>query len=407
MLLIAAVFNGFIQSFGQTQDIIARKALHAQDWQLMLMTMIWPITNFFSIWWGNAFAKSRRKPAYFFFAGLLGRLTLVLGVWISTMNQYLALLTLLFMANSVIVPAQNSIYQMNLHSSHRSKIYGYTISLSMLLSVGITFIGGRLLDLHEAHFRWILLATGLAGFINSAIFSAIRLDEQYSSLPVVKETKSFKEIALQPLKDAIDLLKRNKAFAAFERDFSLYGMGFIMMQPIIPIFLVDRLHLSYTNNFLAKGILSQMGMLVLSPVIGKLHDKMHPFRFIAISFALLMVFPLLFVLSILWSGESIFSVIVVFLAYTIFGIAMAGVNLSWNMSSIFFAGKEDASMYQGVHVTMTGIRGVIAPIVGFSLLRVVGIHAVFMVAAGFLAAAAIMSYRDYLRYRYHVAEIVH
>ncbi|HPH61139.1 MAG TPA: hypothetical protein PLX72_05795 [Candidatus Syntrophosphaera sp.] len=46
LLVLAALFNGVILSLNQTQDIIARKALHAKDWQLMLMTMIWPVANF-------------------------------------------------------------------------------------------------------------------------------------------------------------------------------------------------------------------------------------------------------------------------------------------------------------------------------------------------------------------------
>ncbi len=174
-------------------------------------------------------------------------------------------------------------------------------------------------------------------------------------------------------------------------------MGFIMMQPIIPIYLVDKLNLSYTNNFLAKGVISQIGLLLLSPVIGKMHDKTHPFKFISRSFALLMVFPLMFVVSSLWAGTGIIPVVIVFVAYFIFGIAMTAVNVSWNMSSIYFAGKEDASMYQSVHVTMTGIRGLIAPILGYTLLKVFNITAVFIVAAGFLAWAAIISHRDFKR----------
>lgn len=406
ILLTAALFNGLVQSLSQTQDIIARKALLAQDWQLMLMTMIWPVSNFFSIWWGRFYEKSCHKSRYFLFAGLFGRLTLVYAIWLTTMNEYLVLLGLLFSANSILIPAQNSIYQKNIHSSRRAKVYGYTISLGMLVSVAVTFVAGRILDLHEQHFRWILVATGVAGFISSALLSMIKLQEPIIEGPCVKEKINLRKMLTDPIKRTLTLMKRNKAFAAFERDFSIYGMGFIMMQPIIPIYMVDKLQLSYTNNFLAKGILSQIGMLVLSPLIGKLHDRLHPFRFIAASFALLMVFPLLFVLSSLWAGESVLAVIIVFIAYTIFGIAMAGVNLSWNMSSIFFAGNEDASMYQSVHVTMTGIRGLIAPVLGFSLLKILGLNSVFFVAAGFLGLASIMSMRDYHRFKHHVAEIV-
>ncbi len=124
---------------------------------------------------------------------------------------------------------------------------------------------------------------------------------------------------------------------------------------------------------------------------------MHPFKFISRSFALLMVFPLLIVLSSLWTGGSIWPVVIVFVAYFVFGIAMSAVNVAWNMSSIFFAGKEDASIYQSVHVTMTGIRGLIAPVLGFTLLKLFGLTAVFIVAAGFLALAALVSWRDHRR----------
>ncbi|MDY0337284.1 MAG: MFS transporter [Candidatus Cloacimonadaceae bacterium] len=406
ILLIAALFNGAVQSLSQTQDIIARKALLAQDWQLMLMTMIWPVSNFFSIWWGRFYEKSCHKSRFFLFAGIFGRLTLVYAIWLTTINEYLVLLGLLFSANSILIPAQNSIYQKNIHHTRRAKVYGYTISLGMIVSVAVTFAAGKILDLHEEHFRWILVVTGLAGFISSALLSMVKLQAPIIEPPCKKEKIPFRKIVLDPIHRTLELMKSNKAFAAFERDFSIYGMGYIMMQPIIPIYMVDKLQLSYTNNFLAKGILSQVGMLFLSPLIGKLHDRLHPFRFIAASFALLMVFPLLFVLSSLWAGESVLAVIIVFIAYTIFGIAMAGVNLSWNMSSIFFAGKEDASMYQSVHVTMTGIRGLIAPILGFALLKIMGINSVFYVAAGFLALASVMSLRDYMRFKHHVAEIV-
>ncbi|MDZ4182027.1 MAG: MFS transporter [Candidatus Cloacimonadaceae bacterium] len=393
LLLVAALFNGVVQSLNQTQDIIARKALLAQDWQLMLMTMIWPISNFFSIWWGRVFEKSCHKSRYFLIAGIIGRLTLVYAIWLSTMNEYLVLLGLVFSANSLLIPAQNSIYQKNIDVSRRAKVYGYTISLGMLVSVVVTFFGGRLLDIHEQSFRWILLGTGLCGFASCAVLSLIRIQEHEDFVRC--EKVEWRKTLFDPIQRTLTLLKVNKPFAAFERSYSIYGMGFIMMQPIIPIYLVDKLQLSYTANFMAKGVLSQMGLLLLSPMIGRIHDRMHPFKFISRSFALLMVVPLHFVLSSLWQGSSLIPVIIVFVAYLIFGIAMAAVNISWNMSSIFFAGKEDASMYQSVHVTMTGIRGLIAPVLGFTLLKVFNLTTVFVVAAGFLAWASLISYHDY------------
>ncbi|MDZ4121232.1 MAG: MFS transporter, partial [Candidatus Cloacimonadaceae bacterium] len=384
--------NGVVSSLGQTQDIIARKALLAADWQLMIMMMIWPVSNFFSIWWGRIFEKSCHQSRYFLVVGFLGRFSLVFGIWVTTMNEYLVLLALMFSMNSLLIPAQNSIYQKNIDFSRRAKIYGYTISLGMLVSIGITFLAGRVLDTREDLFRILLAFTGVCGLISCILLSLIKI--QKPDLPCSAEKVDLKQMLLDPIQRTMKLLKQNKQFAAFERSYSIYGMGFIMMTPIIPIYLVDVLKLSYTSNFMAKGVISQLGLLLLSPYIGKIHDRMHPFRFISMAFAMLFIFPVLIIISAIFATVPLVPVILVFIAYLVFGIAMAAVNISWNMSSIYFAGKEDAAMYQSVHVTMTGIRGVIAPGLGLLLMKFIGITAVFVVAAGFLITASIISYLD-------------
>lgn len=392
LLLWAALFNGVVSSLGQTQDIIARKALLAADWQLMIMMMIWPVSNFFSIWWGRIFEKSCHQSRYFLVVGILGRLTLVYGLWVTTMNEYLVLLALMFSFNSLLIPAQNSIYQKNIDFSRRAKIYGYTISLGMAVSIGFTFLAGRILDTQENLFRVILAVTGVAGLISCILLSIIKIKKPEAVQSC--EKVNLREVMLDPIRRTLRLLKENKQFAAFERSYSIYGMGFIMMTPIIPIYLVDVLKLSYTTNFLAKGIISQVGLLFLSPYIGKIHDRMHPFKFISMAFAMLFIFPVLIIISSLFAHIPAVSIPIVLGAYLVFGIAMAAVNISWNMSSIYFAGKQDAAMYQSVHVTMTGIRGVIAPGLGLILMKFIGIRAVFVVAAGFLLSASIISYLD-------------
>ncbi len=395
LLLWAALFNGVVVSLVQTQDIIARKALLARDWQLALMTMIWPIANFFSIWWGQLFERSCHKSRYFLIAGVLGRLVLISGIWLTTMNEFLVLLTVMFSFNSLLIPAQNLIYQKNINPGRRGKVYGYTISLSMVITITVTFLAGRWLDLDESMFRWLLVGTGFCGFISCFLLSMIRVQ-----MPILEpscERVSWQQSVTDPLRLSVELLRKDKAFACFERSFSIYGMGFIMMMPVLPIFLVDIMKLSYTTNFLAKGVLSQAGLLLLSPYLGKLHDRLHPFRFISLAFGMLALFPVLILVSIFFAGHDWLAVSIVFAAFSVFGIAMSGINMAWNMSSIYFAGSNNAAMYQSVHVTMTGFRGLLAPILGYVLLKTLGINSVFAVATGFLVTASIVSWRDHRR----------
>lgn len=395
LLLWSALFNGLVLSLNQTQDIIARKALAATAVQLTIMAMVWPVSNFMSIWWGRLFERSRHKSRYFIFVGIFGRLSLIYGLWLSGMNEFMLLLALMFSFNALLIPAQNSIYQRNIEPRRRSKVYGYTISLSMLVAVSFTFVAGRWLDMNENAFRWILAITAVAGFTASLLLSLIRIQEPENS--GIIQPLLWKDVVRDPVRRSLSLLKENKPFASFERSFSIYGMGFIMIQPVLPIFLVDMLKLSYTGNFVAKGIISQIPLLLLSPYLGKWHDKLHPFRFIGVFFGVLALFPLMIILSALTLKWHLLSVILVYLAYVIFGLAMVGVNIAWNMSSIFFAGSEDASMYQSVHVTMTGIRGVIAPLLGLLLLKTMGLISVFAVSSIFLMTASYLSWKDYKR----------
>jgi len=79
-----------------------------------------------------------------------------------------------------------------------------------------------------------------------------------------------------------------------------------------------------------------------------------------------------------------------------FGIAMSFILISWSIGSMYFAGREDAAMYQSVHVTLTGVRGLIAPALGFMIMKLFGVRAVFIVSICFLLIASFLSFRLYL-----------
>jgi len=396
ILIISTFFDGIVRSLWQTQDIIAKKALHAFDWQLTILAMIWPVSNFFSIWWGKLLERTDNKSPYFIIVAICGRLILVTGLWVTGMNQFLILLAVMFSFNSLLIPAQNSIYQQNLNAEKRGKTFGYIISIATLIAMIASFAAGKILDYDESWFRYIIVAAGVAGFISSGILSFIKIKKGKGELQQTKQQLTFKDLAVTPMIRTFELLKRNREFARFQRNFTLYGMGFIMTVPVIPLFLVENLKLTYSTSFLAKAIISQLGLLFLSPFIGKLHDLWHPHRFTCISFAI-SGFECFFFVSFYFAPTQGIAIALVFLAYFIFGIAMAGVNLAWNMSSIYFAGKEDASMYQSVHVTMTGFRGLLAPLLGLIILRLFNIYAVFLTAALFLGTASLLSYFDYIR----------
>ena len=56
--------------------------------------------------------------------------------------------------------------------------------------------------------------------------------------------------------------------------------------------------------------------------------------------------------------------LLLWLSALLFGIANAGANLGWNLGHNDFASLGKVQQYMGVNVTLTGMRGLIAPPLG-------------------------------------------
>jgi len=67
-------------------------------------------------------------------------------------------------------------------------------------------------------------------------------------------------------------------------------------------------------------------------------------------------------------------------------LAQAGGKLAWNLGHLHFAQADQAEIYMGIHVFLTGVRGVIAPLAGMLLWRTIG-WPVWLIAIAFALAS--------------------
>ncbi len=392
LLIIASAFNGFVIGTFNIQDVLAKKALQSLDWQITILVMLWPLSNLFSIWWGKALEHSRTLSKFFLITGFVGRLCLLLMLWVHNYYQYLIIMIVVFSFNALISPAQNSIYKNNLSPRNRGKIFGYAASILTLVAVIFSFFFGKLLDLNESLFRPILAFVGIAGFISSLLMAIIKV----RSKKYIEQPLKFRELFLTPIRRTLQIFKKNKDFAIFQRNYFIYGIGFMIVLPAIPKYLVEILQMDYTQTFFAKGVISQLGILFLAPLAGKIHDKKNPANFSSKAFLLLGFYPLILFISNFFIETNYVNFIVYF-SYLVFGIAMSAIMISWNISSIYFARKDDVSMYQSVHVSLTGLRALIVPFLGYLLLTIFNVQVVFLISVSMFWLASILNYRLYLK----------
>ena len=391
LLFFAQSFNGLCLGILLLQEVILRKTLSGTPLQITLLTMVNPVANIFIVYVMDFFSIIRRRNLVFLLLGVFGKLILVSMMFVDSSVPFLTVLILYSVLNVLLSPFLTGIMQRNLRKMNRGVIYGLTGSASTIFSLVASVAAGALLDFNQAYFKSLFAFAGVMGFLCCYFYSKIQvLDGDSHYRP------SGKKISiLKPLKQSLKLLKNDRDFMLFETFFFIYGMGFMIILPSIPIYFVDMLELDYSQISMAKGFIGQLGLILFLPLMGFISDRINPMLFSAGSFFLLSFYPLL----LFFSGFSLNPMLFVYLAFGVYSVSMAGVSALWDLSAIFFAGERDSKSYQVVHIFLTGIRGIIMPTAGFFLMRVSGVIPVFFVSFILYIIASLSMLLLYFSYR--------
>jgi len=389
---LAIPFESLLQAGMQFGSTIAKKSLDATDWQITLLMMTAPLCFLLSVYWAELIRLVVRWRRLFLLAAGFGVLPLALmAVW-GSMPVFLALLLLYELGNSLTIPLRNRVMQANHPASRRSRIYSRLAAASAGIILVVSWPLGSFLDAGAGNWRWVFLGAALFGLADRVIWHRIpeNPDTTYSR-PALSSPDwmgglpTWHQLA-QPVRRMREVLDRNRDFARWEGQFMIYGLAFFIISTVQPSYLVDGLGLSYSQISVGQLALLRLGGVLTLPVMGHFHDRYNPALFCARVFALLAVFPLLLSLCI-WLPEGV-RLVPFYGAFLLQGMAMSGVAVAWSMSSLVFAGDEDGALYQGIHVTLTGFRGLLGPLLGLLIMQTLGWSAAFWIAGGLLFLAA-------------------
>jgi asparagine N-glycosylation enzyme membrane subunit Stt3 len=70
----------------------------------------------------------------------------------------------------------------------------------------------------------------------------------------------------------------------------------------------------------------------------------------------------------------------------------------WSIGSAYFCKKEDAADYQSVHLSLTGVRAMIAPLLGIASYELLGFFVTFMLAVLFLLLGVVYMFISHRRF---------
>lgn len=392
--LLSASVGALLTGVLTLGNVVLKKALHANELQIAIVMAIGPTTLLLGII-GSELVMGRDKRPLIMLTGFLSRGAFLFAFLCHSPWTYIAIAAVFNGFNSLMIPATTTLWQQTVTSRMRNEYWGMTVSVATVVSMGTAVLCGKLMDWNQLSYLWLFPAGGLMGILSVLILGRMPVRGLYK-LATTPHQLSFRKVFIEPVRRMRELMAEDKYYRAFEGSFFLYGVAFMIMAPVLPHYLVDIANMNYFQASLCDGVFFQFGVIGLTRWWGRMMDKQSPMQLCAKVFTILSVFPTLLLLGpgMAYWGFSIIAL--VFLAYLVYGIGMSGLGVAWNLAPIVFAGDRDASRYTGAHITITGIRGSLAPLIGGLGMKYFGYQPVLAVAAILFLIGATGMVRLYL-----------
>jgi hypothetical protein len=144
----------------------------------------------------------------------------------------------------------------------------------------------------------------------------------------------------------------------------VFGSGNLMLPAPLLIVLGERLGLSPFAQVLLVGTLPLLILPFAIVLWARYYDRVHIIQFRSVHAWSFVSASVAFLVGCA-TGELAWLVA----GSLLLGIGFAGGQLGWNLGHNDFSKPEQAALYMGVHVTLTGMRGLAAPLVGVALYR--------------------------------------
>ena len=385
--LRAEILNNLFAGVIGLAGAVARKGLDASELGITVLTTAGSASLLTAIFWSTAM-EGRSKRPFIVGSALVGRLSLVLMAFAVDPRVFIAICCVYFLSEPVFIPAQNALLQANYHNSIRGTVFGTITGISKIPFLLAAFSAGKILDAHPRAYLWLFPAAGALGTLAYLQYARIRI-RRWEAPARARRPGVFASLA-----NFLRIMRDDRDFDRFERNFMIYGMAFMIIQPVNVFLLIDDLQMSYGLYSLCTQILFQIIIAVTSRASGRLLDRIGAMRVAALSFTALVLHAGTLLLA------SVFhSIPLAFVAFGLFGVAMSGVNGAWSLGAMRFAGDRDAAAYMGAHVACVGFRGFFGPTLGYVLVLAfehpavgvpgLGIPAAYGIAAALFAIAAV------------------
>lgn len=405
--LVYNVVEGILFGFFLMNEFILLKSLQGTEFQVGLLFLFSMVAFLPLLLFNEMLRRTANKRKLIRITAVITRMPLLLFLFFpDSINDsnivfyhyaFLAIFLVYYLGTPIILPTINLLLRNAYLNNNFGKLFGYATTVNKACVLVATFFFGQLLDLDNYSFRYVYPALGIIGTIGLFYLSAIPISVPKPTIRL-KFMAAVKKSGLRLL----DILKNDKPYLHYEIAFFLYGIAFMITITVISFFMEKHLGLNYPSIANYKTIGGLITILFL-PAFGKLLDKVDPRKLAGLSFTFLLVYVFLVMITeylpqYFWIGNfQIYYTLII--AFVFFGLFSASNSLAWHIGSAFFSkNNNDAADYQAVHLILTGVRALFAPLTGVLFYSILGYSITFSIAIIFILLSIGIIYWSQKRY---------
>jgi len=256
-----------------------------------------------------------------------------------------------------ILTVRAAVWTANYPRNVLARITGRIVIINSLAVAASAALVGWALEGQFIDARWLYGGGALAGLAGAWLYRQMRVRRQFRLLAA--ESASGGRSEPFSLRMLTRILKEDASYREYMLWMGIFGAGNLMLTAQLVVVFSERLHLS-------SGI--QIGLLSIVPLVtqplflpwwARLFDGSH-----IVIYRSRQGWALVLATAVLCLGTFSASLAVLWAGAVLLGAAQAGANLGWNLGHNDFASIGRAQHYMGVHVTLTGVRGAVAPPLG-------------------------------------------
>lgn len=346
-----------LEAFFTLLIFILSKELNATILQLTILASAKPIASLFAFFISSSLIdKPHLSRRFLIGCTFIGSFPCLLFSFTNEVWFYIAAYACFMIALRASYPIWIELLKNQFGANELKNIIAKGSVINYCIIIAIPLILANVMDQENGVWKKIFFGFGILSLCNILLFFTLKRKRLFPSHASPLQT-SMNSILTFPWKEGWRLCRENLAFTSYQILFFLGGAGLVILQPILPIYFKDVLHLSYTQLIIAFSVCKGIGFVFSSP----LWVRWSKSKTLYLLNGAINLFSSLFIAFILASsGKTSW----LFLAYLLYGAMQAGCELSWNVSGPYFAKDKESILYSSLNLFFVGLRGCVCPFLG-------------------------------------------